>query len=393
MKALLVIVVLALAAAGIFVATGKEKPQRFDHRSERNDPVAVRTVAAKVQPMPVVVEAVGTVEPQHKVEVRAQASGTLTEVLFKEGDRVEKGQLLFRIDERSLKAALDQTKANVARDEAQLREAEKQRERLAPLAEKEYITLQEYGQAVASAQALSATAQANRAQVEAAQVNLSYAAMRAPISGRTGSLSVKQGNLVSANATAPLVVINQIQPVEVAFSIPQQHLEEVRKQGYGMRVEISREGGAPVAEGKVVFIDNSVNPQTGTVLLKARVPNEKETLWPGEFVTARLILKTEPNAVVVPAIAVQPGQQGSFVYVVEDGVAKMRNVTVARQVERLAVIADGLKGGEPVITQIPYGLSPGKAVTVAEPNQSPGTSGEASKGSSPSLDGRGRRGG
>jgi RND family efflux transporter MFP subunit len=288
----------------------------------------------------------------------------LQEVLFKEGDYVKKGQLLFRIDERALRAALAQAQANVARDEAQLAEAEKQRERLAPLADKEYITRQEYGQALASAQALAATAQANRAQVEAARVNLSYAAIRAPISGRTGSLSVKEGNLVSTTATTPLVVINQIQPVEVAFHVPQQHFAEVRRLGTDTRVEILREGGSPVAEGRVVFIDNSVNPETGTLLMKARVPNENEALWPGEFVTARLILRIEPKAVVVPAIAVQPGQEGPFVYVVDNGFAKMQPVTVARQVERLAVIAKGLSGGEDVIAEIPYELAPGKAVVV-----------------------------
>ncbi|HET6756113.1 MAG TPA: efflux RND transporter periplasmic adaptor subunit [Burkholderiales bacterium] len=385
MKALLIVIVLALAAAGIYFTTGKDKAQAFD-RKAKNQPVAVKTVAAKVQPMPVIIEAVGTVEPQHKVEVRAQINGVLKDVLFKEGDRVERGQLLFRIDERAPKAAVDQAKANLARDQAQLKEAQAQRERLEPLAQKEYITRQEYEQAAASANALAATAQANRAQVEAAQVNLSYSTIHAPIAGRTGSLSVKEGNLVSATATTPLVVINQIRPVEVAFNIPPQYLEEVRRQSGDMKVEISREQGNPIAEGKVVFIDNTVNTQTGTVLLKARIPNEKETLWPGEFVTARLTLRVEPNAIVVPAIAVQPGQQGSFVYIVDDGKAKRQTVTVARQVERLAVIAEGLKGGEHVIVEIPYELTPGKAVTVDTGQQKAG--GESTPLNSPALDGR-----
>jgi RND family efflux transporter MFP subunit len=361
-KALLIVIVLALAAAGIYMTTGKDRAQAFDRKASKDEPVAVKTIAAKVQPMPVIIEAVGTVEPQHKVEVRAQIAGVLTDVEFTEGDRVEKGQLLFRIDERAARAALAQTQANVARDQAQLQEARAQAERLEPLAKKEYITRQEYEQALASSKALAATAEANRAQVEAAKVNLSYATIRAPITGRTGSLTVKEGNLVAANS--PLVVINQIRPVEVAFNIPQTSLDEVRARGANMRVEISRDQGGVIAEGKVVFIDNAVNPQTGTVLLKARMPNEKETLWPGEFVTARLTLRVEPNAIVVPAIAVQPGQQGSFVWVVDNGRAKMQPVNVARQIERLAVIAEGLKGGENVIVEIPYDLTAGKAVTV-----------------------------
>ena len=365
-KTLLIVILLVLAGAGTHFWTGSaKKTPAADRNGARNQAIAVKTVAARIQPMPVIIESVGTVEPEHSVEVRAQTSGLLQEVLFREGDKVENGQLLFRIDARAAQAALDQARANLARDQAQLREAQAQRERLEPLAEKEYITRQEYAQAVASAQALAATVQANRAQVDAARVQLGYSAIRAPIAGRTGNLAVKEGNLVSATATAPLIVINAIQPVLAALNIPQQHLDEVRRQSAAgdMRVELSREqGGATVAEGKVVFIDNAVNAQTGTVLLKARVPNETEALWPGEFVAARVILKVEPEAVVVPAVAVQPGQQSAFVYVVDGGKARAQPVKVARQIGSQAVIGEGLKGGEQVITEIPFDLAPGKAV-------------------------------
>jgi membrane fusion protein, multidrug efflux system len=198
-------------------------------------------------------------------------------------------------------------------------------------------------------------------------VQLGYSEIRAPITGRTGSLAVKAGNLVSAAATTPLVVINSIQPVRVAFNIPQAYLAEVRREARSgeMRVQISREqGGATVAEGEVVFIDNTVNPETGTVLLKARIPNTDETLWPGEFIAARLILKVEPNAVVVSAAAVRPGQNGSYVFVVEEARARLQPVKVSRQIEDLAVIEEGLEGGEAVITEIPYDLAPGKTVKV-----------------------------
>lgn len=373
-KTLLIVIVLALAAAAVFRWTGGKEAQvangALNGAAARDRPIAVKTVAAKIQPMPVVIEAVGTVEPEQQVEVRAQTGGVLREVLFREGDKVIQGQLLFRIDERAAQAALDQARANLARDQAQLQEAQAQRERLEPLAEKEYITRQEYTQAAASAQALAATVDANRAQVEAAQLQLNYSAIHAPISGRTGALSVKAGNLVSATATTPLIVIARIQPVLAAFNIPQDYLEQVRRQSAAgpMRVELSREHGGPgVAEGTVVFIDNTVNAQTGTVLLKARVANETESLWPGEFIAARLILKVEPRAVVVPAIAVQPGQQGSFVYLADQGKARAQPVTVARQVEGLAVIAEGLTGGEQVIVEIPFDLAPGKAVTTPAP--------------------------
>ena len=367
-KTFFIVALLALAGAGVYFWTGgKEKAGAAGQNAARDRPIAVKTVTAKVQPMPVIVEAVGTVEPEHSVAVRAQVNGVLEQVLFREGDKVQKGQLLFRIDDRALRAALDQARAALARDQAQLREAEAQRERLKPLAEREYITRQEYAQALASAEALAASVGVDRAQVEAARVQLGYSEIRAPITGRTGSLAVKAGNLVSAAATTPLVVINSIQPVRVAFNIPQAYLEEVRHQAGsgGMRVQISREqGGATVAEGEVVFIDNTVNPETGTVLLKARIPNTDETLWPGEFIAARLVLKVEPNAVVVSAAAVRPGQNGSYVFVVEEARARLQPVKVSRQIEDLAVIAEGLEGGEAVITEIPYDLAPGKTVKV-----------------------------
>lgn len=369
MKRTLLAAVLCAAVVGVYLRLGGEQTSGAINESpEAERAIAVRTVTVQIQPMPVIVEAVGTVEPAHSVQVRAQVNGVLEEVLFREGDNVQKGQLLFRIDDRALRAGLDQATATLARDQAELQEAQAQRARLKPLAEREYITRQEYAQAVASAQALTATVQADRAQVDAARVQLGYCAIRAPIAGRSGSLAVKEGNLVSVGAATPLVVINSVQPVQVAFNIPQQYLREVRSrvESSKLRVLISREQkSGTVAEGEVIFIDNTVNLQTGTVLLKARVPNQDETLWPGEFIVARLVLNVEPNAVVVPAGAVQPGQDGPFVYVMEEAKARLQPVKVSRQVESLAVIEEGLQGGEQVIVEIPYDLAPGKTIKVA----------------------------
>ncbi|MGH8607864.1 MAG: efflux RND transporter periplasmic adaptor subunit, partial [Gammaproteobacteria bacterium] len=263
MNRTLLAVVLLCAAAGIYLRFGGERTSgAINEKSGADQAIAVKTVAVKIQPMPVVVEAVGTVEPEHSVQVRAQVNGVLEEVLFREGDTVQKGQLLFRIDDRALQAGLDQAKATLARDQAELREAQAQRARLKPLAEREYITRQEYAQAVASAQALTATVQADRAQVDAARVQLGYGAMRAPIAGRTGSLAAKEGNLVSVGAATPVVIINSIQPLLIAFNIPQQYLQEVRSrvESSKLRVLIGREQkSGTVAEGEVVFIDNTVN--------------------------------------------------------------------------------------------------------------------------------------
>lgn len=339
----------------------------------KRGPVSVSVIEAKRQPMPVVIDAVGTVESEHTVSVRPQASGVLDAVMFKEGDRVKKGQVLFRIDSRPMRAASDQARAALTRDQAQLSQAQAQEKRLQPLAEKEYITRQEYEVAATQAKASEATVAANRAALEQAQLQLSYSSIVSPISGRTGSLAVKAGNLVSAGTGGlPLVVINSTQPILVNLSVPQRMLDDVRRAWNtpDLKVQISPNPGAPaVAEGALVFIDNTVNPQTGTIALKARVKNEKEELWPGQFVAARIVLRMEPDAVVLPEGAVQPGQDGAFVYVVKDGKAQPVNVTVDRQVGDLVVIAKGLTGTEQIIKDVPPTLTAGTTVTVRAPGE------------------------
>jgi RND family efflux transporter MFP subunit len=341
-------------------------------------PVVVSTVEAKRQSMPVVIDAVGTVESEHSVAVRPQTNGVLEAVLFKEGDRVKQGQVLFRIDARPMRAALEQSRAAMARDQAQLLQAQAQEARLKPLAEKDYITKQEYDVALTQAKALDATMAANRAAVEQAQVQLSYATITAPISGRTGSLSVRAGNLVSAGTGGtPLVVINSTQPILVNLSVPQRHLDAVRSAWNtpDLKVEISPNPSSPaIAQGALVFIDNAVNPTTGTIALKARVKNEREELWPGQFVAARIVLRMESDAIVLPESAVQPGQEGPFVYIVKDGRARTQNVTVDRQVGELAVISKGLTGSEQIIGEVPPTLTDGSQVTLK-------SGGEPAKGS------------
>jgi multidrug efflux system membrane fusion protein len=334
-------------------------------------PLLVRATQAVVKPMPVLIEAVGTVEPESSVQVRAQVSGVLQAVYFKEGDRVKAGQLLFQIDPRTFQAQYNQALAQLARDKAQLENARAQQERLAPLLKREFITRQEYDVAVTSAKSLEATVAADRAAAEQSRIQLSYARITAPISGRTGALSVKAGNLVqAAGSGAPLVTINTMDPILVAFSIPERQLDEIRRfrTDPDMRIDILPDRGGPaVAEGKLVFVDNTVTPQTGTVLLKTRVANANEVIWPGQFVNVRVVLTIQRDAVVVPDAAVQPGQDGSFVYLIgaDDKVA-VQPVKVARQIGREIVIAEGIKGGDRVITEIPQALQPGARVRVRD---------------------------
>jgi multidrug efflux system membrane fusion protein len=351
-------------------------------------PVGVLVTQVKVQPMPVVVDAVGAVEPEQSVAVRPQASGILEAVMFKEGDRVARGQLLFRIDNRPMQASLDQSRAALARDQAQLEMARAQEARLRPLLDKDYITRQEYEVAATSAKALEATVAANKAIVEQALVNMSYTEIRAPIAGRTGALTVKAGNLVSAGTSgAPLVVINSTEPILVGFSLPQHELNEVRGYAKEAKVEVRLDKNAePVAVGPIVFIDNLVNQQTGTILLKSRVVNKAEQLWPGQFVEVRIVLRTDPDAVVVPEAAVHPGQEGPFVYLVRDGRVQLQNVKVARQLGQSIVIGGGLKGGETVVTESQDGLAPGTQVRVA------GAEGAAKRAANDAAKGEGGKG-
>ena len=358
-------------------------------------PLVVKATKAVAKPMPVLIEAVGTVEPQHSVQVRAQVSGVLQSVQFKEGDLVKAGQLLFQIDSRTFEASYRQAEAQLARDMAQLENAKVQQERLEPLLKREFITRQEFDVAVTSTKSLDAVVAADRAQLEQARIQLEFSRIHAPISGRTGALAIKPGNLVpTAGGGVPLVTINSTDPILVSFSIPERQLEEIRRfqNEKDMRIEILPDRTGPAAsEGRLVFIDNTVTPQTGTVLLKTRVLNKNETLWPGQFVNVRIVLKIEPEAVVVPEAAVQPGQDGSFVYMIDpDSRVLVQAVQVARQIGSDVVIAKGIKAGDQVITEIPQALQAGGTVRVAGAEAAAGTDKAKGKGKGKGKQGEGK---
>jgi multidrug efflux system membrane fusion protein len=337
----------------------------------KGGPIFVKAATAVAKPMPVLIEAVGTVEPEHSVQIRAQVSGVLQSVMFKEGDKVKAGQQLFQIDPRTFEASYRQAQAQLARDMAQLENAKVQQDRLAPLLKNEFITRQEFDVAVTSVKSLEATVAADRALVEQARIQMEFARINAPIAGRTGALAIKPGNLVSAGGSGgvPLVTINSTDPILVSFSIPERQLEEIRlnQNEQEMRIEVRPDRAGPaVAAGKLVFIDNTVTPQTGTVILKTRVANKNEALWPGQFVNVQIVLKIEPDAVVVPEAAVQPGQEGSFVYMIDsDDRVQIQQVKVARLISGESVIASGVKAGDKVVTEFPQSLREGGRVRIA----------------------------
>ena len=333
---------------------------------------AVPVTIAQVQqkPMPIAISVIGTVEAYSNVAVHAQITGELTSVAFKEGDDVKKGQVLFTLDRRPLDAGLQQAQANLERDLAQAANAKAQSARYQDLAARGIATREQVDQMTTNAAALDATVGADRAAVENAKVQLQYATIAAPISGRTGALMVHAGNLVRANDTLPLVVINQVAPIYVSFAIPESQLPAFKRymtQGtVRVRAQPPNETSDPSA-GRITFVDNAVDQTTGTIKIKGTFPNDNHRLWPGQFVNVVVTLTTDPSAVVVPSAAVQTGQQGQYVFVVKpDHTVELRPVTVARASDKETVLKDGLRPGETVVTDGQLRLTPGARVTVKE---------------------------
>jgi multidrug efflux system membrane fusion protein len=351
---------LLLSAFLMAACTGtKQKPA--------DEKVAVTVAKVEQKDVPMQIRVIGSVQPFSTVSVHALVNGQLTRVWFKEGDNVRKGQPLFTIDPRPYEATLQQSEANLARDEAQYRNAQSEAARYAELVKKDYVTKEEYERMTSGAEAAKAVVAADRAAVENARLQLSYCNIVAPIDGRTGSLMVHAGNIVHSNDTSPLVVINQVTPIYVQFAVPESQLGSMRsRRDLAVPVTASPQGGgATIAAGRLSFIDNAVDTTTGTITLKALFSNENRALWPGQFVTVAVTLQDRPKAVVVPSQAVQTGQRGQYVYVVkEDRSVEMRPVKVAETVDQQSIIENGLGPGETVVTDGQLRLTPKSHVEV-----------------------------
>jgi multidrug efflux system membrane fusion protein len=329
-------------------------------------PVAVGAVVQKS--MPLDANVVGTVEAYSTVSVRAQVTGELTDVNFKQGDDVTAGQDLFALDRRPLEGALLQAQATLERDMAEAANAKAIVQRFEQLVDRGIVAREQRDNARTSVARLDATLASDRAAVENAKVQLQYATIRAPISGRTGALMVNAGNLVRANDQTPLVTINQISPIYVSFALPEPLLPELRR--YMARGTLHVEarpssGDDHVAIGSVTFIDNSVDLSTGTIKVKGTFPNDDRQLWPGQFVNVVVRLTTEAAAIVVPTAAVQTGPEGSYVYRVKaDQTVELRPITVARSAGNETVIREGVAVGDTVVTDGHLRLVPGSKITV-----------------------------
>ncbi len=332
-------------------------------------PVSVAQVAQEVVAFRLL--AIGNVEAYATVSVKARVDGQIVEVGFKEGEEVARGRLLFKIDPRPYEAALRQAEANFLRDTAQKDQARSQERRYQELLAKNFVSKEAYAQIRTNADTAEAVAQGSRAALDNATLNLEYCTIRSPIDGYPGKIQIQMGNLVKANDTLALVVINQVHPIYVNFSVPEQQLRAVR--GYmssgPLAVEALAPGSdQPAASGTLVFIDNAVDPSTGTIKLRARFPNKENALWPGQFVNVSVRLFEQADAIVIPSQAVQTGPEGQYVYVVgQDMVADVRKITVQRTEGERTIVAGGLAKGERVVTRGQLRLGPKMRVQIAKP--------------------------
>lgn len=329
-------------------------------------PVTVGTVVQKT--VPVEIRAIGNIEAYSTVSVKSQISGELINVHFEDGQYVNKGDLLFTIDPRPYEAALKQAEAALSRDLAQMENAKEEARRYAELVRRGYVAQEQYDQVRTSFTALEATVNADKAVVENARLQLSYCFIHSPISGRTGSVMSDKGNIIKANADTAMVVINQIQPIYVTFSVPEQRLAEIKKYMAMEKVKVEAFIGKDEkhpAKGFLTFIDNNVDATTGTIKLRASFSNSDKRLWPGQFVDILMTLTSQPNAIVVPTPAVQTGQNGQFVFVVKgDSTVELRSVTVGMTAGSETVLSNGVQAGEKVVTDGQLRLVPGAKVEI-----------------------------
>ena len=384
--ALALLALCTLAAACSDRATAQKPPPPA--------PAVPVMVAEAVQRMvPVQVATVGSVQAFTTVSVKSQVAGEIREVHFTEGADVKRGDLLFTIDPRPFEAArrqaeaalgqrkaeVAQARANITRDTAQQEWAQVQERRYHALLEKELIAREQYEQIRTNASAMEATLRAVRAAeenaraaeaaaqaaVDNAKLQLAYTRIHSPGDGRTGNLLVQRGNVIKANEDNPLVVITQVHPIYVSFSIPEQHLANIKRyQAAGSLKVEARVPNQTVSTGKLTFVNNTVDPNTGTIQLKATFANSDNALWPGQFVETTLTLATE-NAVVVPSQAIQAGQQGPFVFVVKPDLSvESRRVEPGRRLERETIVAKGLAAGERIVIDGQLRLVPGSKVEI-----------------------------
>lgn len=334
-------------------------------RGGGGQPVVVTLARAEKRSMPVLVEAVGTVQPIAALQIKSRIDSQVMAVHVAEGAAVKEGDLLFSLDDRVLKAQLAQIEAQILRTKAQLEQAMRDRDRAIDLSRRNVGTEVARDNAVTNVKAVEAQLAADEASRQNIQTQLSYTQIKAPVTGRIGSISAKPGAFVRSADTAAMTTVNQIDPIYIAFALPQATFYEMRTMlgDDASKVSVEAAVGGRTATGAIAFIENQVDLATGTVTAKARMENGSEQLWPGSFVPVKVTLGTQTDAVVIPAVALQVGQNGPYVFTAKEGRAAVVNVKVARTIGEFVVLAEGLQGGEEVITSGQLRIANGSPVS------------------------------
>jgi multidrug efflux system membrane fusion protein len=385
------------AVAGVYYMPQAQQPRQLQGGSKggqrgataSSDPVPVIATPAKLADVPVYLDGVGTAKALNTVTVRSQVDGKLIKISFTEGQDVDKGYVLAKIDPVTYQAAYDQTVAKKAQDEAQLANARLDLERYTRLAATNAVNKQQLDTQKAMVAQLEAQLKLDQAAIDNARAILSYTDVIAPITGRTGIRLIDEGNIVKAADASGIVILTQLRPISIFFNLPQQHLPELNK-GFAeapLAVDaIGPDGKSALDRGKVVVIDNQVDQTTGTVKLKAEFPNPNLQLWPGQFVNVRVLMDTRRQVVVVPTAAIQRGPNGTLVYVLrDDSTVTVRPVKLSQQDEIQSVVDAGLQAGERVVTTGFARLTEGTAVTVSSAENS----GDAALSNQPRAEGTG----
>src|SRR2546421_11368886 len=365
-------VVVALVAGGIAAYFSTDSGAREGRKAAKGPPAVPVTVALVAQEtVPIELRALGNVEAYSTVALKARVDGQIVEVNFREGAPVKKGEILFRIDPRPYEAALRQAEANALCDVSARNQARSQDRRYQDLLEKNSVSKEAYAQIRTNAETAEAVAKASQAALENARLNLEYCTIRSPLDGYVGKALLQAGNLVKANDVSPLVVINQVRPIYVNFAVPEQSLPAVRKYMAEGPLEVEVLPVDPAQRhplGRLIFVDNAVDPSTGTIRLRAQFDNDDDALWPGQFVNISVRLYDQIDAIVIPTQAVQTGPEGQYVYVIgEELTAEVRRIAVLRTDGERSIVDKGLKQGERVVTRGQLRLGPKVKVQIGKP--------------------------
>lgn len=385
MKRTTKIVIVGIVIAGVGLAYATQQPKvvaltsawmgkrPVEPQSARDRAIPVVAAPVKQADVPVYVTGVGSVKPANTVVVQPQISGRITRIGFQEGQDLKQGDLIATLDDALYKAQLDQAAAKKAQDEAQLDYAVLEMQRLQRLMGNSATTQQQLDNQTALVAQYRAQVQSDQASIEAAQAQLNYTVIKAPIDGRTGIRAIDVGNIISTGAANGIVTLSQIRPITILFSVPQQDLARVNAANASGPLAVDAlgdDGKTVVAMGKLIVVDNQVDTTTGTVRLRAEFPNENLRLWPGAFVNARLLVETKKDVITVPSAAVQRGPGGTYAYIVgEDRKVKMQAITVSMQDDQTAVVDKGLSAGESVVTTGFARLEDGALVRVSTPEE------------------------